>query len=185
MQRFLLNRFKIAGLAVLLLSMVACQTDGPQVPLGDPAFGQAGVLITYKGKPFTGTMYASKPELGLELRMHYRDGLQHGLATEMRKGKPVMERRYYKGMKHGLHRTWYPDGKPHSYQQFKWSVPTGEKWVWHSNGRVVEYLLFYEEGQAVLHKRLRRTGQSYMIVVFLNGEALGMPGTKFCCWFCK
>ena len=162
-----------------LIFLAACGGERV-IDAGAPGFGVSGALVTYKGKPFTGTMRSALPGLGQENLMRYADGLQHGKSEEIRNGKPIAIRRYVMGMKHGVHRTWYPDGKPRTYRKFNLGLQSGEERSWHHSGQLANYLKYDSQGKAILLKRWRRTGQVYMNVVLKDGQAFGMPGSKVC-----
>ncbi|HMV45799.1 MAG TPA: hypothetical protein PK079_05815 [Leptospiraceae bacterium] len=139
-------------------------------------------LVFYKGKPFTGKL---KQEILPMNEIHiseYKDGAEDGEYTAKKKDGSLLERRYFKaGVKEGIHRSWFPNGKDRLYSEFKNGTYINDRWEWHDNGVPALYERYNENGNILVTKKWRRTGQIYMNLSFLeNGGSIGLPGSKIC-----
>lgn len=142
---------------------------------------EAGILF-YKGKPFTGKLKQEIPPLEEIYLSEYKNGLEDGEYIAKKKDGTLLERRFFKdGLKQGIHRSWFTNGKDKLYSEFKNGIYINDRWEWHDNGIPAVYEKFDENGKILVSKKWRRTGQIYMNIVFTeNGSSIGLPGSKIC-----
>lgn len=141
--------------------------------------GQAGWL--FENKPFTGTLIERLPDA--TRTTHFAVGLEDGEQILNSLSGEIIEKRFYRaGKKNGIHRGWFKDGKDRFYSEFVDDHYVGDFWTWHPNGKVAEYKKFTPQGDILVYKHWRESGQIYSNQVFAaaQNEATGMPGVKLC-----
>ena len=160
--------------------LVACNGE-PDLRFGDPRLKLGAGQWLFNGSPYNGNITESLPDVTRVT--HYADGREDGeqTATNTDSGIKTEERFYRAGKKHGVHRGWFPDGKDRFYTEFADDHYAGEHWTWYSNGKVAEFKKYTPEGQILVHKHWRESGQIYRNQVFaVNKTESGMPGVKLC-----
>ncbi len=148
---------------------------------GDPQLQFSGGRWLFQEKPFTGKIKEPLPDA---IRLtEYKDGAENGEQTMHARSGVLVEERFYKeGKKHGVHRGWFVNGQDRFYSEFNNDQYTGEQWTWHSNGKVAEFKKYTPDGQILVHKHWRESGQIYRNQVFAAKATTtaGMPGVKIC-----
>ena len=98
-------------------------------------FNPATYRYLYQGKPFTGEMI--EPGVGEVPKAvsEFRDGLRHGMS-----------------------RVFYPDGKLRSEARYEYSRPVGADRTWYENGQLEEEITYTEDSTYVSTKRWSEDG---------------------------
>lgn len=168
-------------LAVSAAAWLLCCRPSAVVEANDPNLQAIGGRLVYAGKVFSGEVRSYIPAIDEVEFTRYRHGIQHGLSRkESADGSLLAEMPYYAGAKHGVHRSWNRDGRLVSYAQFEMGEYTGDAWLWHASGAPYELRKYDSAGQLLLTRRWRENGQIYLNQVFLDGAAIGLPGSKLC-----
>ena len=101
----------------------------------DMGINPGTVQYTYQGVPFTGEMYEGDGETI----------------------KAVSE--FHDGVRHGLSRVFYPDGRLRSEARYNHNRPVGVDRTWYENGQLEEEVTYTEDGTWVSTRRWSEDGQ--------------------------
>ena len=98
-------------------------------------FDPAKYIYTYKGQPFTGVMFEGPS------------------ATP----KAVSE--FVDGLRHGMSRVYFPDGKLHSEARYEYGEVVGTDRTWYENGQLEEEITYTEVSKYVSTRRWSESGE--------------------------
>ncbi|TGN09811.1 toxin-antitoxin system YwqK family antitoxin [Leptospira ilyithenensis] len=166
---------------LIVVSLIHCQ-GGRTIESTDPDIALFQGRIFYKAEPFDGTIKQEIPALAEVQFTHYKTGLEDGEYTARNQSGQILEQRYFKeGQKHGIHRSWFPNGSNKQYAEFNEGTYINDRWEWYDNDKPSLYEKFDSNGRLIVSKKWNRNGQIYMNIVFTdNGSSVGMPGSKIC-----
>ncbi len=142
---------------------------------------QDGKLF-YKNALYTGFVQEEIPSLKITRKIEFKSGVEDGIQTvHNSEGALLEERNFQNGYKQGIHKTWFPNGKPRTQSEFVLGMYVGDRWEWYDTGIPAVYEKFDDTGKIVVSKKWRRTGKIYMNTVFTKtGGSIGLPGSKLC-----
>jgi len=167
---------------VLLITLFTIACGAREIDSKDARLSSATGRLTYEGKPFTGVLVSRNVD-AVE-RKSYREGIEDGMYTlHATHGVLLEERLMRNGIKHGMHRKWHENGKPFVTQEFDNGKNVGEFVVTLADGKPSEYKRFTSEGQILVHKLWRASGQIYINQSFdvdSQPNGAGLPGSKLC-----
>jgi antitoxin component YwqK of YwqJK toxin-antitoxin module len=89
----------------------------------------------YQGKPFTGEMYEYDTEGTV---------------------KAISE--FYNGVRRGMSRAYWADGKLQSEARYEYGRPVGVERTWHENGQLAEEITYTDDGTWVSTRRWNEDG---------------------------
>ena len=89
----------------------------------------------YQGKPFTGEMY------------------EYDTAGAV---KAISE--FYNGVRHGMSRAYWADGKPQSEARYRYGRPVGVDRTWYHSGQLEEEITYTDDGAQISVRRWNEDG---------------------------
>jgi antitoxin component YwqK of YwqJK toxin-antitoxin module len=119
------------------------------------------LLVTYLGKPFTGTafeLYANGQLLG---EVNFQEGLRHGVSQGWYPtGQREFENHLEGDVGHGLSQSWYESGQLRSQELYEYGIKLQER-VWDEQGNLVkDYSLPTSKYDSLIKLRLRHQSKS-------------------------
>ncbi|TGM03170.1 hypothetical protein EHQ76_10145 [Leptospira barantonii] len=158
-----------------------CQ-EGETIDQTDPNLIEYQDRVFYKRKPFTGFLKNEIPALGETQTTQFKNGFADGEFISKNREGFVLEKRFFKkGLKEGIHRSWFPNGNNRMYSEFRSGKYINDRWEWHDNNKPYLYEKFDENGKLIVAKKWNRHGQIYMnTVIAVDGSSIGLPGSKIC-----
>ncbi|NDE85068.1 MAG: toxin-antitoxin system YwqK family antitoxin [Verrucomicrobia bacterium] len=126
---------KIVGAGLVLVALVALGLgrSGESVPSAN--LKPKGDLLTYQGKPFTGTTVAESK--GRKTEVEFWDGRMHGrYRSWYSNGKKESEAYFENGKREGVARLWNEQGVLVQETRFREGLADGEVTEWYPNGNL-------------------------------------------------
>jgi antitoxin component YwqK of YwqJK toxin-antitoxin module len=150
--------------------------------MGDPNITMSQGKIFYRDKAFTGRIRQENLVMEEFFITSYKDGMEDGEYIAQKKSGQLLEKRFFKaGQKHGIHRSWFPNGNNRLYSEFDNGKYINDRWEWYDTGKPYIYEKFDKNGKILVSKTWNRVGHIYMNIAFTqNGSSAGMPGSKIC-----
>lgn len=137
--------------------------------------------IFYQKKKFTGYVFGQFSGGDTAFVEDYYHGLLEGITHKWYPNKQLMEERLYiNNHKEGIHKGWWPDGKPKFIFEVSNDEYIGFYKEWYSNGhlaRCFHYKNGQEEGSEKMWWDNGKIRANYVII---NGEKFGLSGQKLC-----
>ena len=167
----------------LLAAGAGCEPSSPErtVPASDPALRDRNGVLELRGAPFSGWVTEGGAEAPLVGRTPYLHGLRHGRATaRYQNGALAYEKLFRHGLREGVHRGFWPDGKPQFVYRYEKDLFAGEQVAYYRNGARAElrhYRDGREEGQQTQWDGEGRVQANY---VFRDGKRYGIVGRFDC-----
>jgi hypothetical protein len=173
--------FAARGLLVIALTAGAASAGcAAEVRADDPELAYLGEHLVHRGRLFSGVLITPLPAVDVVRRTPFRNGLAEGVESERYgNGSLAALREYRAGRKTGVHRGWFPNGRPSYRYEYASNQFHGDYWEWHASGALYAYAR-YDNGQPIGRKVWREDGTIYMNYVFAAGAAYGLPGAKLC-----
>lgn len=176
---------------ICLLFLTACRQQPPAdandtIPaivrnVSDTTFIFHGDTLYHEGEKYSGFLYKIFANGDTASYGGYWKGLKEGEHKAWYPGKELMEVRYYSHeVKTGLHKGYWEDGKPRFEYAFEHGEHHGTSKEWYQNGqpyRVFNYVQGYEEGS---QKMWWENGVIRANYVVKNGRRFGLIGLKLC-----
>lgn len=151
------------------------------VVVGDKHLTQLQGVCYYKSVPLTGCIYERYPNGDFAKQIPYVDGKQNGTMRWWYPNQVLQQERYFdKGLKQGIHKSWWPDGKPRFEYTFKDNEYNGTVKEWYASGqlcRVFRYKMGHEDG---LQQMWWDNGTVRANYVVKDGQQYGLIGRKLC-----
>jgi antitoxin component YwqK of YwqJK toxin-antitoxin module len=171
---------------LLLLAVIACREvdTSRQLPVlrtDDPRLSLHQDTLLLDGQPFTGSLIAFLPNGDTALFESRVQGVEDGPSLRWHdNGQPMEARFYEQGRKKGIHRGYWPNGKPRFEYHFKEGEHDGPMNEWYEDGtplRAFHMRMGYEDGQQRLWWANGSLRANYTVH---NGRRYGLLGLKLC-----
>jgi len=137
--------------------------------------------VGYKGKLFSGYLFALYPSGDTALCTSYYNGKEFGLQRKWHTNKQLAEVRFFEnGNKTGEHSAWWESGNKKFLLHYKNDLFEGNQKEWNDKGilyRDGNYVNGHEEGS---QKFWRPDGRLYANYVVRSGRNYGLTGVKNC-----
>lgn len=138
--------------------------------------------VFYQKKYFSGHIFQLYPATAdTAFVISYLNGLEEGFTKKWYSNKQLAEERLYvHGKKEGVHKAWWPDGKPKFIFEVTNDAYSGELKEWYSSGRLFKdfnYTNGQEEGSQHMWWADGRVRANYVV---RNGRKYGSIGIKLC-----
>ena len=139
------------------------------------------INITYRGKVYSGMIYNTN-NMGDTISIgEYKNGLKNGLWKKFYSNGRLKEKRSFKnGLKVGLYEGFYNNGAKNFVFNFKNGEYNGTNRLWAKNGQIIEefnYVDGLEKGSQKVWYLNGRIKSNYIIK---NNRRYGLLGTKNC-----
>ena len=189
-------RTRICFFCGFLLGMASCHTQEKALPVEpkiaktvplnfvnatDPLFNKHQDTLYHGDHFFTGYRYALYANGDTAELQSWFNGVEEGKQKKWYSGKQVSEERFYiNGRKEGLHRSWWPDGKPKMYFEADANEYNGLFKEWYSSGMLgkeFHYVNGQEEGPEKLWWDNGTIRANYVI---RDGKKYGLLGIQLC-----
>lgn len=140
-----------------------------------------GVLF-YKSIPFNGTIKSYDEVNQTNNVSNYFEGRKEGEERKYFLNDSLSEIRFYKkGLKVGIHKSWWIDGKQ------KFEYPYNDKGMyhgtmkeWYSNGQLVKEFNYLNGKESGTQRMWQSNGNIRANYTVVNGERFGLIGLKKC-----
>jgi antitoxin component YwqK of YwqJK toxin-antitoxin module len=107
-----------------------------RVGLQDIDFNPATYIYSYDGRPFTGEIVEPDADAAMpKATTEFRDGIRHGVS-----------------------RVFYPDGKVRTEARYVRNLHSGPDRTWYHSGQLEEEIMYSDEGRYVHTKRWSENG---------------------------
>ncbi|MCE9500874.1 MAG: hypothetical protein K8R21_10305 [Leptospira sp.] len=164
-----------------LLFLMQCQEE-VTIEISDPNLVMQGGKFFYNGEGFSGKIRQENPVMEEEYITSYKNGMEDGEYIARKKNGQLLEKRFFKeGQKHGIHRSWFPNGNNRLYSEFDNGKYINDRWEWYDNNQPYIFEKFDANGKILVAKTWNKFGHIYMNIAFAkNGSSVGLPGSKIC-----
>ena len=136
---------------------------------------------TYKGEVFSGIVFNTNEDKDTILIGEYKNGLKHGVWKTFYPNGPLKERRLYKkGLKVGLYEGFYNDGSKNFVFMFKDGEYDGTNRLWTKDGQLIEEFNYKMGREFGSQKVWYLDGKIKSNYIIKNNRRYGLLGTKNC-----
>lgn len=178
MRTLLLNG--IIGIAVLF--SCAREDQEQRVQYNSESFTEVKGELRYNGVSFTGWLLSVDAVNKTKNSSHYKDGFKHGKEKKnYLSGGQAEERWYDAGIKVGVHKAWWPSGKPKFEYHFDTSgAYHGSVTEWYPSGQCYKKFHFIHGREAGRQQMWQGDGTLRANFTTVDGERYGLIGLKKC-----
>lgn len=178
------KKMKYSLIISFMMALYSCSNE-PAVLITrdrtDPALSLHGDTLYYQQTRYSGNLLSRNANGDSAFLFSYINGLQHGIQKSWYDNKNTSEIRFYdKGMKTGIHKGYWEDGRPRFEYEFKEGEHHGTLKEWYKNGQAYKFFHYdkgYEEGS---QKMWWENGVIRANYVVKNGRRYGLIGLKLC-----
>lgn len=137
--------------------------------------------VFYHKKPFTGHVFGLFAAGDTAFVVGYYHGLLEGITRKWYPNKQLMEERLYiNNHKEGIHKGWWPDGKPKFIFEVSNDEYIGFYKEWFSNGHMARWFHYKNGQEEGSEKMWWDNGKIRANYIIINGEKFGLSGQKLC-----
>lgn len=159
-QRYRGSAMRTAAVFVVIIADLAIIATCPSSASGQG--GGVALPSPYAGVKGTKTLKQTS-KAGLRSEIGCKGGLQHGRHVVWHKnGTKIYEGEYRNGFQIKTHRSWHPDGKPASVDEYGPPAPPGaqiRQTVWNTAGKLNFYAEWAHDGEPVYQVALDEKGE--------------------------
>tara|TARA_B100000424_G_C22901866_1_gene479638 strand:- start:88 stop:660 length:573 start_codon:yes stop_codon:yes gene_type:complete len=136
---------------------------------------------TYNGEIFSGIVFNTNEDKDTILIGEYKNGLKHGIWKTFYPNGSLKERRFYKrGLKVGLYEGFYNDGAKNFVFMFKNGEYNGTNSLWTKDGQLLEEFNYKMGREFGSQKVWYLDGKIKSNYIIKNNRRYGLLGTKNC-----
>ena len=166
---------------VLLLGLWAFYPRGLTVEETDSGLSSLQGTVFYQGIPFTGTVVCRFPNGSLARSLGYAQGLRDGLSKAWYgDGRLESLRLFRQGLRQGTHESWWPDGRRRFRHRFRDDVPQGLSEDWYPSGQLYQAMHYqggHESGLQTIYHSDGRIESNYEVI---DGQRFGLVNSRGC-----
>ena len=180
----------INSITILVSCLVVCckQTTKQELVIpsisvnsNEKGFSRHKNVLTYLGKPFSGTVYELYQNKDTMSTCPYYEGQEHGYTKKWYPNKNLMEvRNYNRGNKTGQHKGWWENGNLKFQNNYTNDVFNGNVKEWSETGLLYKDSNYKNGHEYGTQKLWRSDGSLYANYVVRNGRNYGLTGVKNC-----
>lgn len=140
-----------------------------------------GVLL-FKDKPFDGLLEAHYDSGKVKSQINYSRGKKEGLETILHENDSIFSKRFYnKGLKTGIHKSWWENGHPKFVYHFNSQGEyNGNVKEWYASGILFRDFNYVNGKETGIQRLWYETGKIKANYEVINGERFGLIGLKKC-----
>ena len=169
-------------LYVVIVFFIGCNPNN-QLVVHEESKGFDGFSkqTTYKGEVFSGIVFNTNEDKDTILIGEYKGGLKHGVWKTFYPNGSLKERRFYKkGLKVGLYEGFYNDGAKNFVFMFKSGEYNGTNSLWTKEGQLIEEFNYKMGREFGSQKVWYLDGKIKSNYIIKNNRRYGLLGTKNC-----
>ena len=169
-------------LLIVLVFFIGCNPNNRLVVHEESKdFDGFSKQTTYKGDVFSGIVYNTNEDRDTLLIGEYKNGLKHGVWKTFYPNGSLKERRFYKkGLKVGLYEGFYNDGAKNFVFMFKNGEYNGTNSLWTKDGQLIEEFNYKMGREFGSQKVWYLDGKIKSNYIIKNNRRYGLLGTKNC-----
>ncbi len=169
-------------LYVVIVFFIGCNPNN-QLVVHEESKGFDGFSkqTTYNGEVFSGIVFNTNENKDTILIGEYKNGLKHGVWKTFYPNGSLKERRFYKrGLKVGLYEGFYNDGAKNFVFMFKNGEYNGTNSLWTKDGQLIEEFNYKMGREFGSQKVWYLDGKIKSNYIIKNNRRYGLLGTKNC-----
>ena len=169
-------------LYVVIVFFIGCNPNN-QLVVHEESKGFDGFRkqATYNGEVFSGIVFNTNEDKDTILIGEYKNGLKHGVWKTFYPNGSLKERRFYKrGLKVGLYEGFYNDGAKNFVFMFKNGEYNGTNSLWTKDGQLIEEFNYKMGREFGSQKVWYLDGKIKSNYIIKNNRRYGLLGTKNC-----
>ncbi len=169
-------------LYVVIVFFIGCNPNN-QLVVHEESKGFDGFSkqTTYNGEIFSGIVFNTNEDKDTILIGEYKNGLKHGVWKTFYPNGFLKERRFYKrGLKVGLYEGFYNDGAKNFVFMFKNGEYNGTNSLWAKDGQLIEEFNYKMGREFGSQKVWYLDGKIKSNYIIKNNRRYGLLGTKNC-----
>jgi len=169
-------------LLIVLVFFIGCNPNNRLVVHEESKdFDGFSKQTAYKGEVFSGIVYNTNEDRDTILIGEYKNGLKHGVWKTFYPNGSLKERRFYKkGLKVGLYEGFYKDGAKNFVFMFKNGEYNGTNSLWTKDGQLIEEFNYKMGREFGSQKVWYLDGKIKSNYIIKNNRRYGLLGTKNC-----
>tara|TARA_B100001287_G_scaffold152114_1_gene128031 strand:- start:88 stop:660 length:573 start_codon:yes stop_codon:yes gene_type:complete len=169
-------------LYVVIVFFIGCNPNN-QLVVHEESKGFDGFSkqTAYNGEVFSGIVFNTNEDKDTILIGEYKNGLKHGVWKTFYPNGSLKERRFYKrGLKVGLYEGFYNDGAKNFVFMFKNGEYNGTNSLWTKDGQLIEEFNYKMGREFGSQKVWYLDGKIKSNYIIKNNRRYGLLGTKNC-----
>ena len=169
-------------LYVVIVFFIGCNPNN-QLVVHEESKGIDGFSkqTTYNGEIFSGIVFNTNEDKDTILIGEYKNGFKHGVWKTFYPNGSLKERRFYKrGLKVGLYEGFYNDGAKNFVFMFKNGEYNGTNSLWTKDGQLLEEFNYKMGREFGSQKVWYLDGKIKSNYIIKNNRRYGLLGTKNC-----
>ena len=169
-------------LLIVLVFFIGCSPNSKLVIHEESKdFDSFSKQTNYKGRVFSGIVYNTNEDRDTVLIGEYKNGHKHGVWKTFYPNGSLKERRFYKkGLKVGLYEGFYNDGAKNFVFMFKNGEYNGTNSLWAKDGQLIEEFNYKMGREFGSQKVWYLDGKIKSNYIIKNNRRYGLLGTKNC-----